>query len=102
MLCPPNPHNITPIYASLMDFIALIESTLKLEPGSHCPLYNYLMDYIKDVFIGQIRADNSDVLNEASIALDSWKVVTDVDSLRELNSKKPLLKVAILRSTEVD
>ena len=28
---------------------------------SHCALYGFLMDYIKDVFLGQIRTDNSDV-----------------------------------------
>ena len=33
LVCPPNPHNITPIYASLMDFIAVIEKALKLDPG---------------------------------------------------------------------
>ena len=33
LLCSPNPHNITPIYSSLMDFIAVIEKSLKCEPG---------------------------------------------------------------------
>jgi hypothetical protein len=33
LVCPPNPHNITPIYASLMDFIGVIEKALKLDPG---------------------------------------------------------------------
>ena len=33
LLCSPNPHNITPIYASLMSFIDVIERALKLEPG---------------------------------------------------------------------
>ena len=30
LICPPNPHNITPIYASLMEFIGVIESALKV------------------------------------------------------------------------
>ncbi len=33
LLCSPSPHNITPIYSSLMDFIAIIEKAQKLEPG---------------------------------------------------------------------
>ena len=41
------------------------------------------MDYIKDVFLGQIRTDNSDALNEASLLLDSWKALTDIDVLRD-------------------
>ena len=50
---------------------------------SHCALYGFLMDYIKDVFLGQIRTDNSDALNEASLLLDSWKALTDIDVLRD-------------------
>ena len=26
--------------------------------SNHCTLYAFLMDYIKDVFLGQIHADN--------------------------------------------
>ena len=33
LICPANPHNITPIYPSLMEFIGVIESALKCEPG---------------------------------------------------------------------
>ena len=51
------------------------------------------MDYIKGVFLGQIRADNSDILNEASMNLDSWKSVTDLEMLKDLNANKPILKV---------
>ncbi len=54
VVCPPNPHNVTLIYSCLMDFIASIEETLKYEPGKHCALYGFLMDYIKDVFLGQV------------------------------------------------
>ena len=61
---------------------------------SHCALYGFLMDYIKDVFLGQIRTDNSDALNEASLLLDSWKALTDIDVLREHGMKKPLLQSA--------
>jgi exocyst complex component 4 len=75
-----------------MDFIAVIERALKCEPGSHCALYGFLMDYIKDVFLGQIRTDNSDALNEASHLLDSWKALNDIDVLREHGMKKPLLQ----------
>lgn len=47
LICPPNPHNITPIYSSLMEFIGVIETALKCDPGTHCTLYAFLMDYIK-------------------------------------------------------
>ena len=51
------------------------------------------MDYIKDVFLGQIHADNGDTLNEASLLLDSWKAVTDMEVLRDYKATKPLLQV---------
>ncbi len=37
LICPANPHNITPIYPALMEFINIIETALKCEPG-----YKYL------------------------------------------------------------
>ena len=95
LICGANPHNIIPIYPQLMKFIENIESALKPEPGTHCTLYAFLMDYIKDVFLGQIHADNGDALNSASLSLDSWKAITDSDILRDLNVCKPLLQSTV-------
>ncbi len=139
VVCPPNPHNVTLIYSCLMDFIASIEETLKYEPGKHCALYGFLMDYIKDVFLGQVRrrieaepimcalkvgtklslaisfyihsfvifsfqihADNSDTLNEASVLLDSWKAITDMEVLRDHRANRPLLQVCKFSPSIVD
>lgn len=33
MVCSPNPHNITPIYSSLMDFVSVVETALKCDHG---------------------------------------------------------------------
>ena len=33
LVCQPNPHNITPIYTALMDFVGVVESALKCDPG---------------------------------------------------------------------
>ena len=60
------------------------------------------MDYIKDVFLGQIHADNSDTLNEASLLLDSWKAVTDLEALRDHGAHRPLLQSAVLVRGAVD
>ena len=60
LVCQPNPHNITPIYPALMDFVAVVETALKCEPGQHCTLYAFLIEYIGQVFLGQIRADNGE------------------------------------------
>merc|ERR1719402_2099815 len=54
LVCPANPHNITLIFNQLMTFIQEIEKALKCQPGAHCTLYAFLMDYIKDVFLGQV------------------------------------------------
>lgn len=53
------------------------------------------MDYIKDVFLGQIHADHGDTLNEASLLLDSWKAITDLEVLRDHKANKPLLQVRL-------
>lgn len=102
MLCPPNPHNITPIYSSLMEFISVVETALKCEPGTHCTLYAFLMDYIKDVFLGQIRVDNGNALNAASLSLDSWKAIVDPDVLRDLSVQKPLLHSTVGIKKSID
>jgi len=91
LVCPADPHNITLIFNQLMQFIQEIEKALKVQPGAHCTLYAFLMDYIKDVFLGQIHVDISNSLNSASQSLDAWKSVTDSDVLRELNVTRPLL-----------
>jgi len=102
MVCQPNPHNITPIYPALMDFVSVVDSALQYEPGHHCILYQFLLDYIGSVFLGQIRADNGIALNTASLSLDSWKVITDSDVLRELRVKKPLLESTVGVKKSID
>jgi exocyst complex component 4 len=102
LVCPPNPHNITSIYPSLMDFVGIVESALKCDPGTHCTLYAFLMDYIKDVFLGQIHADNGNALNSASLSLDSWKAITDSDILRELKVNRPLLQSTVSVKQSID
>ena len=102
LICPANPHNITPIYSSLMEFIKVIEVALKCDPGTHCTLYAFLMDYIKDVFLGQIHMDNGDALNSASLSLDSWKAISDADLLRELGVQRPLLQSTVDIKKSID
>ena len=102
LICAANPHNITPIYPQLMEFIGVIETALKPDPGTHCTLYAFLMDYIKDVFLGQIHVDNGDALNSASVSLDSWKAITDSDVLRDLGVQRPLLQSSVDIKKSID
>ena len=95
LVCPADPHNITLIFNQLMQFIQEIEKALKVQPGAHCTLYAFLMDYIKDVFLGQIHVDISNSLNSASQSLDAWKSVSDAGVLRELTVSRPLLQSTV-------
>ena len=95
LVCPADPHNITLIFNQLMQFIQEIEKALKVQPGAHCTLYAFLMDYIKDVFLGQIHVDISNSLNSASQSLDAWKSVTDTEVLRDLSVSRPLLQSTV-------
>ena len=95
LVCPADPHNITLIFNQLMQFIQEIEKALKVQPGAHCTLYAFLMDYIKDVFLGQIHVDISNSLNSASQSLDAWKSVTDTDVLRDMSVSRPLLQSTV-------
>ena len=52
LVCPADPHNMSDIFNQLMQFIQQIEKALQVQPGAHCTLYAFLMDYIKDVFLG--------------------------------------------------
>ena len=102
LVCDPNPHNITLIFSQLMQFIQEIEKALKCSPGSHCTLYAFLMDYIKDVFLGQIHVDISNSLNSASQSLDAWKSVVDSDELRRLAVSRPLLASTVSVKASID
>ena len=95
LVCPADPHNITLIFNQLMQFIQEIEKALKVQPGAHCTLYAFLMDYIKDVFLGQIHVDISNSLNSASQSLDAWKSVSDTEVLRDLAVSRPLLQSTV-------
>ncbi|XP_023334937.1 exocyst complex component 4 isoform X4 [Eurytemora carolleeae] len=95
LVCDANPHNITLIFNQLIAFIQQIEKALKCQPGTHCTLYAFLMDYIKDVFLGQIHVDISNSLNSASQSLDAWKSVTDSEILRNLKVSRPLLQSTV-------
>jgi len=95
LVCDANPHNITLIFNQLISFIQQIEKALLCQPGSHCTLYAFLMDYIKDVFLGQIHVDISNSLNSASQSLDAWKSVTDSEVLRNLKVSRPLLQSTV-------
>lgn len=85
-----------------MQFIQEIEKALKCPPGAHCTLYAFLMDYIKDVFLGQIHVDISNSLNSASQSLDAWKSVVDTDILRQLTVSRPLLASTVSVKESVD
>jgi len=102
LVCDANPHNITLIFNQLMQFIQEIEKALKCPPGSHCTLYAFLMDYIKDVFLGQIHVDISKSLDSASQSLDAWKSVTDPDFLRTLQVSRPLLASTVSVKESLD
>ncbi|XP_040565491.1 exocyst complex component 4 [Lepeophtheirus salmonis] len=102
LVCAPNPHNITIIYASLMEFINEIEKSLKYDSGEHCTLYTFLTDFVKDVFLFQINFDNMDDLNTASNALDIWEFENNIDTLKSLESSKPILVSAIVIKKSVD
>jgi len=102
LVCDANPHNITLIFSQLMQFIQEIEKALKCQPGTHCTLYAFLMDYIKDVFLGQIHVDISNSLNSASQSLDAWKSVVDSDELRKLAVSRPLLASTVSVKASID
>ena len=102
LVCDANPHNITLIFSQLMQFIQEIEKALKVAPGTHCTLYAFLMDYIKDVFLGQIHVDISNSLNSASQSLDAWKAVVDSDTLRQLQVSRPLLASTVSVKASID
>ena len=87
LVCQPNPHNITPIYPALMDFVAVVETALKCEPGQHCTLYAFLIEYIGQVFLGQIRADNGEKtlilpLSDHSLCLDLFEFPTETIDMK--------------------
>lgn len=102
LVCDANPHNITLIFNQLLTFIQQVEKELSCPTGSHCNLYAFLMDYIKDVFLGQIHVDISNSLNSASQSLDAWKSVSDSEVLRSYRVSRPLLQstVSVWKSIE--
>ncbi|XP_063877986.1 exocyst complex component 4-like [Scylla paramamosain] len=95
LVCSPSPHNITAIFNPLQLFIKEIEEALGCSPGTHCTLYVFITDYIKDAFLAQLLRETEGRLEQATKALDVWKTVKDPATLRSLKVSRPLLQSSL-------
>ncbi|CAL4123115.1 unnamed protein product, partial [Meganyctiphanes norvegica] len=92
LVCPSSPHNITAIFNPLQVFIREIEEALKCAPGTHCTLYGFVTDYIKDAFLAQLHMETAGRLEQATKALDQWTTCKDPALLKQLKVSRPLLQ----------
>lgn len=60
---------------------------------THCTLYVFITDYIKDAFLAQLHMETAGRLEQATKALDQWKTVKDPAILRSLKVSRPVLQV---------
>ncbi|XP_037788643.1 exocyst complex component 4-like [Penaeus monodon] len=95
LVCSPSPHNITAVFNPLLSFIREIEDALGCSPGTHCTLYVFITDYIKDAFLAQLHVETAGRLEQATKALDQWRTCKDPQVLKALKISRPLLQSSI-------
>ncbi|XP_068208979.1 exocyst complex component 4-like isoform X1 [Palaemon carinicauda] len=95
LVCPSSPHNITAVFNPLQSFIREIEEALGCSPGTHCTLYVFITDYIKDAFLAQLHVETAARLEQATKALDQWRTCKDPQVLKSLKVTRPLLQSSI-------
>ncbi|XP_071536353.1 exocyst complex component 4 isoform X2 [Panulirus ornatus] len=95
LVCPASPHNITAIFNPLQSFIREIEDALGCSPGTHCTLYVFITDYIKDAFLAQLHVETAARLEQATKALDQWRTCKEPNLLKSLKVSRPLLQSSI-------
>nr|XP_045594627.1 exocyst complex component 4-like isoform X1 [Procambarus clarkii] len=95
LVCPASPHNITAIFNPLQSFVREIEDALGCSPGTHCTLYVFITDYIKDAFLAQLHVETAGRLEQATKALDQWRTCKDPSLLKTMKVNRPLLQSSI-------
>ncbi|KAK8729890.1 hypothetical protein OTU49_008375 [Cherax quadricarinatus] len=95
LVCPASPHNITAIFNPLQSFIREIEDALGCSPGTHCTLYVFITDYIKDAFLAQLHVETAGRLEQATKALDQWRTCREATLLKTMKVNRPLLQSSI-------
>lgn len=62
---------------------------------THCTLYVFITDYIKDAFLAQLHVETAGRLEQATKALDQWRTCKDPQVLKALKISRPLLQVKV-------
>lgn len=91
----------TNLYENLFLFLSFLNLSYLVHPPlhvlpfrTHCTLYVFITDYIKDAFLAQLHMETAGRLEQATKALDQWKTVKDSATLHSLKVSRPLLQVS--------
>ncbi|XP_078588383.1 exocyst complex component 4-like isoform X2 [Branchiostoma floridae x Branchiostoma japonicum] len=94
-VCEPGAKNITVIFNTLQRFVKEIEVTLQYSSGAHCQLHDFLTDYIKTIFLGQVHMDVNKNIQQASRGAEALKLLTDTPTMKTMGLQRPLLQSTI-------
>lgn len=94
LICQPTAKNITIIFKSLKQFISELETALKMDSGTHCPLHAFLMDCVK-VFLDEVNIEINRLIEKTTHSLETWKPVTDLDEIKVAEAKTQILNSSL-------
>ncbi|XP_064465893.1 exocyst complex component 4-like isoform X2 [Ornithodoros turicata] len=94
LVCAPTCKNITYIFKPLMVFIEEVERVLKLEDGNHCSLYEHLVECV-NIFLSHISNELENTIESATKSLETWKVISEPETLKHYAAQRPLLQSAV-------
>ncbi|CAH1277328.1 EXOC4 [Branchiostoma lanceolatum] len=94
-VCEPGAKNITVIFNTLQRFVKEIEVTLQYSSGARCQLHDFLTEYIKTIFLGQVHMDVNKNIQQASRGAEALKLLTDAQTMKTMGLQRPLLQSTI-------
>lgn len=96
LLCPPSMKNITVIFRPVMKFVQTIESSIHSEPKMRCPLYHFITDYVKDVYLDEKQYEINQQIESVTKGNDGFKTLVSASITKKLEADRPLLKSTVL------
>ncbi|CAB3976804.1 Exocyst complex component 4 [Paramuricea clavata] len=96
LLCPPSMKNITVIFRPVMKFVVTVESSINYEPKMRCILYQFITDYVKDVYVGEKQYEINQQIDSVTKGNDGFKTLVSASVTKKLEADRPLLKSTVL------
>ncbi|XP_065185502.1 exocyst complex component 4-like [Sycon ciliatum] len=95
-LCKPHPENVTVVFNELLLITSVLKDLLSIPTEQHCPLSEFVEDFVNVTYLNRIRSDTRDKVIVATEGGDAFKVIlTDDGGAKKAGPSKPVFQGAV-------